>query len=110
MRGIILAGGSGTRLWPMSREHYPKQLLSLAGEHTLLQDTALRLTGLPVRQAGASDSSRTNRVMSGCWPMRAAVTLGLANPAGAIATRPSIKARIRIIFPLLGPDIAWRVE
>jgi mannose-1-phosphate guanylyltransferase/mannose-6-phosphate isomerase len=40
---VILSGGSGTRLWPLSREFYPKQLLSLSGEHSLLQDTVLRL-------------------------------------------------------------------
>jgi mannose-1-phosphate guanylyltransferase/mannose-6-phosphate isomerase len=39
---VILSGGSGTRLWPMSRESYPKQLLSLAGERSLLQDTVAR--------------------------------------------------------------------
>lgn len=39
---IILAGGSGSRLWPLSREHYPKQLLSLVGEHSLLQETIKR--------------------------------------------------------------------
>ena len=43
---VILAGGSGTRLWPMSREHYPKQLIGLLGDHSLLQSTALRLDGL----------------------------------------------------------------
>jgi mannose-1-phosphate guanylyltransferase/mannose-1-phosphate guanylyltransferase/mannose-6-phosphate isomerase len=31
---VILSGGAGTRLWPMSREHYPKQLLALTGEET----------------------------------------------------------------------------
>lgn len=40
---VILAGGSGTRLWPLSRALYPKQLLSLVGEHTMLQNTLLRL-------------------------------------------------------------------
>ena len=40
---VILCGGSGTRLWPLSREQYPKQLLKLAGNHTMLQATALRL-------------------------------------------------------------------
>lgn len=40
---VILGGGSGTRLWPLSRALYPKQLLALAGEHTMLQDTVLRL-------------------------------------------------------------------
>jgi len=46
IRPVILCGGAGTRLWPLSREHYPKQLLALNGEHTLLQQTALRLRGL----------------------------------------------------------------
>ena len=43
---VILSGGAGTRLWPLSRELYPKQLLPLVGEHTMLQDTLLRLKGL----------------------------------------------------------------
>ena len=43
---VILSGGSGTRLWPLSRELYPKQLLPLVGDETMLQDTARRLTGL----------------------------------------------------------------
>jgi mannose-1-phosphate guanylyltransferase/mannose-6-phosphate isomerase len=44
---VILSGGAGTRLWPLSRELYPKQLLALTGTHTMLQETALRLQGLP---------------------------------------------------------------
>jgi mannose-1-phosphate guanylyltransferase/mannose-6-phosphate isomerase len=43
---VILSGGSGTRLWPLSRELYPKQLLPLVGKHTMLQETLLRLTGM----------------------------------------------------------------
>jgi len=43
---VILSGGSGTRLWPLSRELYPKQLLPLVGDETMLQDTARRLRGL----------------------------------------------------------------
>ncbi len=42
---VILCGGSGTRLWPASREQYPKQLLALSGSTTMLQATALRLAG-----------------------------------------------------------------
>jgi mannose-1-phosphate guanylyltransferase / mannose-6-phosphate isomerase len=42
---VILCGGSGSRLWPLSRENYPKQLLKLNGNHTMLQATALRLAG-----------------------------------------------------------------
>jgi len=44
---VILAGGTGTRLWPLSRELYPKQLLSLIGEHSLLQTTLIRISLLP---------------------------------------------------------------
>ena len=43
---VILCGGSGSRLWPMSREQYPKQLLSLVGERSMLQDTLSRLEGI----------------------------------------------------------------
>ncbi len=43
---IILSGGSGSRLWPLSREYYPKQLLALTGERTLLQETGHRLDGI----------------------------------------------------------------
>ncbi|MBB1072805.1 mannose-1-phosphate guanylyltransferase/mannose-6-phosphate isomerase [Rhodoferax sp. 4810] len=44
---VVLSGGSGTRLWPLSREKYPKQLLSLVGEDSLLQATVRRVTGTP---------------------------------------------------------------
>jgi mannose-1-phosphate guanylyltransferase/mannose-6-phosphate isomerase len=43
LQPVILCGGAGTRLWPLSREQYPKQLLALAGDDTLLQATAHRV-------------------------------------------------------------------
>ncbi len=43
LKPIVLSGGSGTRLWPLSREHYPKQLLAFLGGHSLLQETVLRM-------------------------------------------------------------------
>ena len=43
---VILSGGAGTRLWPLSRELHPKQLLALAAKQTMLQETAVRLSGL----------------------------------------------------------------
>jgi mannose-1-phosphate guanylyltransferase / mannose-6-phosphate isomerase len=48
---VILSGGAGTRLWPLSREMYPKQLLALAGRQTMLQETVERLAGI----AGAAE-------------------------------------------------------
>ncbi|MDB2705770.1 mannose-1-phosphate guanylyltransferase/mannose-6-phosphate isomerase [Pseudomonadota bacterium] len=43
---VIISGGSGTRLWPLSRKNKPKQFLSLFGEQSLFQDTLSRLSGL----------------------------------------------------------------
>lgn len=42
---VIMSGGAGTRLWPMSRQSRPKQFLPLTGERSLFQETALRLSG-----------------------------------------------------------------
>ncbi|MCK7598399.1 mannose-1-phosphate guanylyltransferase/mannose-6-phosphate isomerase [Microbulbifer sp. CAU 1566] len=43
---VIMAGGSGTRLWPLSRKLFPKQFLPLVGEQSMLQDTCARLAGI----------------------------------------------------------------
>ena len=43
---VILSGGSGTRLWPLSRRLFPKQFQALIGEKTLIQDTVLRIQSL----------------------------------------------------------------
>ena len=40
---VILSGGTGSRLWPQSREQYPKQLLALTSDHTLIQESVLRV-------------------------------------------------------------------
>ncbi|UNK41898.1 mannose-1-phosphate guanylyltransferase/mannose-6-phosphate isomerase [Luteimonas sp. S4-F44] len=47
---VLLSGGSGTRLWPLSREMYPKQFLPLVGEHTMLQATWQRVAPLAGEQ------------------------------------------------------------
>ena len=43
---VVLSGGSGTRLWPLSRSQYPKQFLPLVSENTMFQETLNRLNGL----------------------------------------------------------------
>ena len=50
---VVLSGGSGTRLWPLSREKYPKQLLPLIGEDSLLQATVRRVDGIAGAQLAA---------------------------------------------------------
>ncbi len=50
---VVLSGGSGTRLWPLSREKYPKQLLPLIGDDSLLQATVRRVEGLAGVKLGA---------------------------------------------------------
>lgn len=60
---VILSGGSGTRLWPLSREHYPKQLLALVGERTMLQQTIARVDGLPGIQPPLVVSNEEHRFL-----------------------------------------------
>ena len=47
LQPVILSGGVGSRLWPLSRSLFPKQLLALAGDNSLIQDTARRVAGAP---------------------------------------------------------------
>ena len=47
---VVLSGGSGSRLWPLSRSSYPKQFLPLCSEHSMIQETLMRLSGSVVQQ------------------------------------------------------------
>ena len=60
---LILSGGSGTRLWPLSRELYPKQLLPLVGDNTMLQETVKRVAGLPHLAAPIIVCNESHRFM-----------------------------------------------
>ena len=51
IKAVLLAGGSGTRLWPLSRAMHPKQFLTLNGENTMLQATMKRLEGLNIESS-----------------------------------------------------------
>jgi len=60
---VILSGGSGTRLWPLSRSSYPKQFLPLVSENTMVQETLLRLKGMPLLQAPIAVCNHEHRFM-----------------------------------------------
>jgi len=51
IKAVIMAGGSGTRLWPLSRAAHPKQFFALHGKGTMLQNTVKRLSGLDVQSS-----------------------------------------------------------
>ncbi len=77
---VLLAGGSGSRLWPVSRQLYPKQLVKFTGNHSLLQNTVKRLEGVVAPErvrivCGQVHLSETERHMA---------ELGLANPASIL--------------------------
>ena len=65
---VILSGGSGSRLWPLSRKQFPKQFLALTGEHTLFQQTLERLVfeGMDTRSWSATRTTASSSTSS--WP------------------------------------------
>ncbi len=90
---VLLSGGSGTRLWPLSRTLYPKQLLPLAQEETMLQVTALRAADAdryhePIVVAGEDHRFLIERQLDACKLPPAAIILEPEgrNTAAAIAT------------------------
>jgi len=78
---VILSGGSGTRLWPLSREAHPKQFLPVIGAHSLLQATALRLRGLSA-QAPIVVANESHRFLV------AEQLQAIGIPAGALLLEP----------------------
>jgi len=60
---VILSGGTGSRLWPLSREVYPKQLLPLVNERTMLQNTVLRVQGIEALAAPMVVCNEEHRFM-----------------------------------------------
>ncbi len=60
---VIMSGGSGTRLWPLSRKHKPKQFLALFGDNTMFQETLHRLAGLDALQSPIVVCNNDHRFM-----------------------------------------------
>lgn len=72
---VILSGGSGTRLWPLSRKEHPKQFLALQGGHSLLQETLLRTQRLGLARAPLIVGNQDQRFLI----RRQVLDLGLAS-------------------------------
>ena len=85
LHAVILAGGGGTRLWPLSRTQYPKQFLPLLGEYTLLQRTILRLdaTVPPQRLWVVTGNEQTHLVHT-----QLAALPGLGESTALVLTEP----------------------
>jgi len=88
---VILSGGAGTRLWPLSRELLPKQLLALTGERTMIQETVARLAGFPGATGPVIVCNEAHRfiVAEQMREMRVAPTSILLEPIGR-NTAPAI--------------------
>lgn len=107
---VILSGGSGTRLWPVSRPERPKQLLALTAEETMLQLTALRMNGIigsgrPIIVANAAHASMIEEQLTAVGlpdglivlepfgrntaPAIALAAITANNPAAALLVMPS---------------------
>jgi len=114
LHAVILAGGGGTRLWPLSRTQFPKQFLSLLGEQTLLQQTVLRLGTMVSPQCvwivtGKDQQFMVQTQLAALPGMRAGTAHVLTEPVGrntaaaiglaAIHIQRSDPAAVMIVLP-----------
>ena len=102
---VILAGGTGTRLWPLSREQFPKQFLSLTENSSLLQVTARRAAALPGVAAPVVICGEEQRFLVG-EQMRACGSAGatvLIEPVGR-NTAPAAACAAHFAQKHYGPD------
>ncbi|MDD5578902.1 MAG: mannose-1-phosphate guanylyltransferase/mannose-6-phosphate isomerase [Methylobacter sp.] len=81
---VILSGGSGTRLWPLSRGQYPKQFLPLVSDHTMVQETLLRLAGIVGLKAPIAVCNEDHRFMMAeqLWEIGAKPAAIILEPVG----------------------------
>src|SRR5688572_33381099 len=98
---VVLSGGSGSRLWPLSRQNQPKQFLRLIGDHSLYQETVIRASKLPGAQPPVTVCSEDHRFMIGEQLQEVAIASGgillepiARNTAPAIAWARSEERRV----------------
>jgi len=97
---VLMSGGAGTRLWPLSRNARPKQFHRLGGEHSLIQDTALRLTGegfaapVVVCAAAHADLARSQLLEVGITPQALITEPAPRNTAPASVAAAAFGAEI----------------
>ncbi|CAA0118106.1 mannose-1-phosphate guanylyltransferase/mannose-6-phosphate isomerase [Zhongshania aliphaticivorans] len=89
MRAVIMAGGSGSRLWPSSRGLFPKQFLSIAGDSTMLQATLARVEGLSTSTSVICNEEHRFVVAQQAQEFGAALTSIILEPVGR-NTAPAI--------------------
>lgn len=102
---ILMAGGTGSRLWPMSREQYPKQFLNLLGNRSLMQDTVLRARAIPGAVAPMIIGSEPHRFLIAEQLMQ----LGIAEPTIVLEpegrnTAPAAAIAAHHVAQTYGPD------
>ena len=102
---VILAGGSGTRLWPLSRNLFPKQLLALNGEMTLLQQTVNRVRGVfrPENIWVVTNEEHVFEVRSQIRSLDPVMEANVLAEPLARNTLPAILLALDRIIPLAGP-------
>jgi len=102
---VLMAGGTGSRLWPMSREQYPKQFLNLLGNQSLLQDTVVRVKGIPGAEKPIVIGSEPHRFLIAEQLQQ----LGLSEPTIILEpegrnTAPAAAVAALHVAELYGPD------
>ncbi|KAF0143599.1 MAG: mannose-1-phosphate guanylyltransferase / mannose-6-phosphate isomerase [Nitrospirae bacterium] len=104
MKALILAGGSGTRLWPLSRRNYPKQFLKLNGDKSLLQQTAERLLRVvsPDDIIVMTNSDYKFHVLSDLNSLSAAPITNIILEPASRNTAPAIALGIKYCIDKLG--------